>query len=487
MTGLPIRKIRPNSVGLTSYYGKTFVTVGERKANSSNDWLYRQIESGSMDENNNHITLAAPANVFNNYLDSPYIYASLSSKFKVVKAGDITLNFDYRERNHQVTQEVLDKYEVRNKKGFDRILVGTTDKKEPIFVDKKNIFHVLRKGELTELGTIYDILQIDYSKMPLDFSEVKVFGKSVPVGVFLSYHMGLGKLIKLLGVTPRVVEPRRNKNLKPDEYAITFKDATYIFSRKNRLASLILGGFTQYEKVMKNYNTTDFNHKDVYLNLLASKGLSVIYIREMDLMNQLFVDSITESTLRSMGEPTTLNGLLIRASQMLLTYQHPDSQDMENSMVRGYERFAGAVYRELATAIRTFKSKNISGRSKVEISPYQVWKTIMDDPALKIVEDINPIQNLKEDEVVTYVGEGGRSKEGINKESRAYHITDIGVVSESTVDSTEVGVNAYLSANPKLLNMRGVVNKDGKVSNSNMVSTSMLLSPGSNHDESKRV
>jgi hypothetical protein len=160
---------------------------------------------------------------------------------------------------------------------------------------------------------------------------------------------------------------------------------------------------------------------------------------------------------------------------------------MEHMRIRGYERIAGIAYGQLATAIRQFRSRNISGRSKIDMSPFAVWSTIMKDPAIKLVEDINPIQNMKESEIVTYVGEGGRGKESMNKASRAFHKSNVGVVSEASVDSSDVGVNFYLSANPNFKDMRGIVKTDKVITPSSMVSTSTMLAPGSSNDDGKRV
>ena len=168
---------------------------------------------------------------------------------------------------------------------------------------------------------------------------------------------------------------------------------------------------------------------------------------------------------------------------MLNDYHHPDSQDMSQMRIRGYERVSGFIYKELATAIRAYRNKNIAGKSKIDISPYQVWSSFMKDPSIKLMEDINPIQNLKESEVFTHVGEGGRSKDGMNKASRAFHSNDMGIVSEASVDSSDVGVNAYLSANPSIRNLRGLPSKEKILEPSSLISTSGLLAPFVTNDD----
>lgn len=477
----PIRKIDPITVALTSYYGKTFVALSAKKANNSVEWLVKQLNKASMEEGA-YISRVAPGMVFDNNFKAPYIYNALAHRFKSIDAGKFHLIFDHTERQYMVKDDELASLE---KDGS--IVAGIYQGQYPIVLDTNNTFTIIKGADQINAGDIYDILQLQENEAPVDFAEIRIFSKTVPIGVVLAYSIGLQNLIKLLDANYRVVEARKNKNLEKDEYAISFQDMSLIFSRKNKVASIILSGFNEFDRQLKQFAFDDFNQKDVYLNLLESKGLGSLYIREMELTQQLFVDPITKSILEEMKEPVTFNGLLMRAAEMLQTYHHPDSQDMTAMRVRGYERIPGVIYKEMVAAIRQYRNRNIAGKSKIDISPYQVWTTILKDPAIKLVEDINPIQNLKESEIVTYVGEGGRSKESMNKASRAYHPNDIGVVSEATVDSSDVGINAYLSADPKFKDLRGIISNDKKFSPTSLLSTSALLAPGASGDDPKRV
>lgn len=480
---VPIRKIKPTEVALTSYYGKTFVKLNPKKSNSSLEWIIKELNIAGM-SGQGFIKRVNPARVFDNNFTAPFIYNGLADNFKSIVTERFTLDFDHSERKNLVNEIQLKSLEQDGKR-----VVGLTTRKEPIVVDKKNVFFVANQNaELTELGDIFEILQLDATRAPVDFSEVNIFSKSVPVAFFLGYNIGFKNLLKLTQAKYRTVEGRQNKNLVPHEYVIQFKDISYIFSRKDKVASMVLAGFNEFDKQLKQYEVEDFNSKNIYLNLLESKGLSAIYIREMDLMQQLFVDPITRDILKQMNEPQTFNGLLMRSTELLQTYHHPDSQDMESMRIRGYERIPGAVYKEMVIAIRAYRNRNIAGKSKVDISPYKVWSSLMEDPSKKMVEDINPIQNLKETEVVTYSGEGGRGKDSMNRASRAYHVNDMGIVSEATVDSSDVGVNAYLSANPRFKDLRGLPSLDKTpIPPSSLISTSALLAPGSDKDDVKRV
>lgn len=477
---LPIRKIAPQIVSLSTYYGKTFVQTSPKVSNSGVAWLSRQINASIFTEGS-YITSVAPGNVFDNNRDLPYIYNAMSEQYESVSTEDIQLVFDYKTRNN-LAPEILKELEVQG-----RVYCGMTKAKHPVVVDRSNQFYSVHRGVATPLGQLEDILRLDKSKMPIDFSEVRVFSKYLPTGLVLSYYLGFRGLLALLNIPYRTVQARKQKNLEEHEYAISFRDVSYIFSTKHRVPTLILAGLLEYEKVLKMYDSREFDHKAVYLNVLMAKQMSAIYINELDQMEYGFVDPISREILEDMKEPTTFTGLILRSTELLTTYHHPSSQSRKAMRERGYERFAGVVYKEIMTAIRQSRNKGMGVRSKISMSPFEVWNAILKDNSVKIVEDINPIQNLKESEVITYSGTGGRDKDSMTKETRAYMEDDVGIVSESTVDSSAVGTIAYLSANPNYKNLRGLMKEEKNKDPANLVSTSALISPASFHDNPKRV
>ena len=62
----------------------------------------------------------------------------------------------------------------------------------------------------------------------------------------------------------------------------------------------------------------------------------------------------------------------------------------------------------------------------------------------------------------------------------------IGIISEANVDNGQVGTIAYLTADPNIVNLRGVTKPIEDLANVPMTkvqSTAMLLSPGSDTDD----
>ena len=472
---LPIRKIKPNVVALSSYYGKVFVSRASKKADNSTAWVAKKITLMGMDTDSN-ITNVSPSDSYDNTFKAPYIYSSLSSSFSSFQVRDLTIMLNRKKILETVDDNLLKKLEDNTR------VVGIDGGKGVIVVDYNDVFHLYLDGKFTELGDIYTLLDLPVNKAPMDITELRVFRKHIPLGVVLSYYFGLEGMLKLIGVKYTTTDELRYRR-KDNEYVVKLADKTYIFNRDDKESSLIIAGLNKFSKILIRLSSEDMEGKDAYFNIISSMKLGPIYIRELDLVKDMFIDSITLSILEEMNEPTTFIGLLLKSNTLLMNFNHPDSQDMYNMRVRGYERMAGLLYSELIQSIRAFRNTNLAGRSKINMGHYAVWSRIVRDNSVKLVEQTNPIQNLKEIEVLTYSGDGGRSTETLNRASRAFHKTDLGVISEATVDSSAVGVNTYLSANPNFSSLRGIIKKDAKLDNGSLYSTSFLMAPGSIYDD----
>jgi hypothetical protein len=158
-------------------------------------------------------------------------------------------------------------------------------------------------------------------------------------------------------------------------------------------------------------------------------------------------------------------------------------------LIKGYERIPGMLYNELVVANRVHMNKSFFGKSKLNISPYSVLGKIQDDSSTVLVDDLNPIAMIKQYEDVVSTGMFGRNKDTFTKETRSIDPSEIGIFSEATKDSGDVGISAYLSAAPKIKNVRGTVGeldfkKDGATS---ILSTAGLLAPGDMLDDPKRL
>lgn len=478
-----IRKVKPDKVALTSYYSKFFISRSDKVVDNYERWLFNNIILKSREENSS-IKSVVFNNVWSNeFKNVPKIYSVIAKRFSAISTAEFTLHFNYALRNQLINDIAL----MSKVEEGGRVVVGKV-KDGVIVITKENEFIVVKDNGEISLGHIDDVLQLEGSS-PIEIAEMGVLNKKIPLGVVLGYYIGFANILKVSKVKYRKEDPNTRFKISDNEFAIKFNDEAFIFSKKDLTACLLFGGFNKFKDFIKNYSVSVFNRKDIYSNLLDTKGIGVRYLRELDLMEDMWIDPIAEDLLRSMGEPTDFVPLLFKANELLLTDWSPHESDMRFQRIRGYERFAGFVYQELVKAVRTYNVQSAAIDASISIHPEAVWREIDKDVSKYLVQESNPIHNLKEKETVTFAGKGGRSAETMTKPSRVFHKNDVGVISEASPDNKSVGAIVYLTPNPRFNSLRGTIEDlDGKeIENSSLLSTAALISPGSDMDSPARI
>jgi hypothetical protein len=482
---LPIRKIAPNLVQLTSYFAKLKVERSNKVVNNYPQWLIGQI-SKLIDGGVVISDIKYGRTNTQNY-KLPRTYSTMCTRFK-----NFTVQMDLTQPAIEFNWDLTTWEKSRGKPFVQRALASgdipcaTIGKTVLFMTTNGNIFNPI-DGKL--YGTIEELLGLRLQEAPVEVVELNVMGRAIPMGLILGYYYGLSNLIRKLGVTYRSVSRGSAKQLEPDEFGITFLDQTIILSRQNTIASMIIGSLNIYHKSLAGFNFDEFNSKDVYGAVMDKQGLGSRYVRELDFMRQMYVDHITEELLRDMGEPTEFGPLLIRAVELLQYDNYVRETDGAYRREVGYERLAGTVFQVMVKGIRRYRARPLSSRAQIEINPNDVWREIQKDPSVSIVEESNPIHNLKEKENVTFGGTGGRTSRSLVRRTRAFDPNDLMVISEATVDSSDVGVTTFMSANPQLANLRGVRKPlvFDPTNTASLLSTSALISPCATRDDAKRA
>lgn len=482
---IPVRVVSPTRVALTSYYGKVFVDRCQRRTADYGKWLRRNIMAIALSNSNNVITNAVIGTAFESTGEGVRDYTTIAQGFR-------SFDFLVDGRKYACTftaSQIPDRFTAKAisiAKKSKMTLVGLADDASVLVADKLGHWYIVEEdGSTKPVGTIESILNLQSNKAPVEFAELKVFGKMIPLGLVLGYLMGIRALCAKLRIKPRVVAAGSRPTLAPDEFKIVFADETWIFDRRDPMARMIFGGFRDFDEAVSRYSVDEFDREDVYYNVLESKQLGLRYIREIDTMSKLFVDPITRELLVYYKEPTVFRELLIRSAELLTTDQHPPEVDGDYMRDKDYERFAGILYEQLVRAVRTHQSRPGKDRFGLEMKNYAVYMAIQQDPAKDQISEINPIQNLRDQEAVTFSGVGGRTSRTMVKRTRIFTKSDEGTTSEQTVDSSDVAVNIFRTANPQYVNLRGIKRKfdmerDGVTA---LLSTSALVSPGATRDD----
>lgn len=475
---IPIRKVSSTRVSLTSYYGKLFMERSSRSVYNYGKWLGDRITALTIVDNPT-VTNLILGRVFNPKLKSPHVYALLAQRFISFVFDDYTFIFDHKKIEATEDPDLITRYA-----NDSLIICGKTKMDEHILMDKDGMLYEAHGGELESVGDIESLLGLDSGKAPVEMAELKVQGKFIPVGFIIAYYYGLSAMIEQLKLEVRIVPRGEKLNLQSDERVVMFNDESIVFSKNDRMGSMLLHGFNNYSKDITKFSRYDFDRKSVYLSILSSAGLTIRWLRELDLLREMFVDPITRDELIRMKAPVKFDLLLLHGVKLLLTDQHLRETSSREQRARGYERISGAVYLALVKAARTHKTRNAGVKAGLDLHPEVVWYSIMDDTTTSPVEECNPLHNIKETEDITYGGTGGRTGQSMTAPQREYIDDNMGMIAESSTDNADVGYRGFMPHDPLLTDLRGNTQAATEdTSPTNLFSTTALLVPGVDRDD----
>ena len=483
---LPIVKIAHDTVALTSFYSKVFIYKGKMAIENKGSWLLNIIAKKQSEGVENLITGKSDTKD----LDLPLLYTMLGRNIKSFKYKDYLFIMDYNKRYDifkTMSQEDKDKLEKRLK--ADEVVLIGKYKSKPMVMDYEDRLFTVEDNSYKELDNFYSILEIDESNAPIEYSSIRILKKTLPVGILLSYYLGLSNLLSLLNVQYELVDSNTKVQLDKNKYVIKFKDKKYIITRDYSIGDMVIAGLSRLNKLYKDVPYTVFEDKNLFTIIFSRLELSVSVMTEIKLMENMYVDPMTKTVLEQMKEPTTFKGLLIRASELLVTDYYKNPNDLSNSLLKGYERIPGMVYKELITEIKNHENRTYFSKSKITVNPYSVLQKIQEDSSTVAVENLNPVALIKQKEDTTQIGAGGRNKDAISKDNRQVDKTMIGVISEAHKDSGDVGITSSLTADPLITNTRGLFGDTDKEIHgwSNRISTSAMLAPFGLMDDVKRL
>ena len=480
---IPIRKTAPDTVTITSFYGKNFIRRSEAKANDWNRWLVDQIIAASRDKDNLVVEDVKYSNVFTPEIKLPRDYTAIAGKLRSFRAGNVTFNFDAKHMEETFTAPVVAELAEQ-----EMVPVGKSGTTLYAMDQYSTVYKRTAAGNQQALGTIAEVAGLDLNKAPKEFTELSMMGKSIPLAIVFCYYFGLERALKLFRIPYRVTDV--TERIAPATHDIIIKtvDAKVVISPTSYEQRLMINGIHSYSKVIRDFTLRDMNEPDVYLNLIQKNGLTVRYLRELDLMDTMFIDPITERQLVKMKEPTTFRGLLKRANEMLTYDQHPDEINADYMHYYGAQRLAGTAYVEIVRAIREYHNKPGTNK-KLDMHPNAVWQSIVQDGSCAPASDANPMHSIKEATVITYGGTGGRSRRSMVKHTRRYLKEDLGVLSGDVVDNGDVGMTAYLAANPMIADLDGYADPERgkKLEIGSILSPACLVSPAILFDDGKRM
>lgn len=467
---IPVRKLTPTKVKLTSYYDK--LVMIERDAYKANDyaaWLKTNIVGKSYRDKTLLITLGGTKS---DKKEVCWYYSVLAGRFKEIDHAGYKFQFD-------TPALIKDHPEWDKLCTAESWVVGVKGDK-PITIDSTGMVAI---GP-DERGYIEEILGLDTHRAPISTSTVNINGYKFPSVVVLSYWMGFSELLKQLKTVYRTVEPGVRVSLGPDEYMVQFADERMILNRRDELSTLVLSGLQKLGGV-SNFSRAQLDDPNIWFSLMSDSRVKPSHFKEMELIYDMFIDPMTTRELTKRGYPLFMDKLVLRGIEMLMSNEASHEVEITEQRFVGTERMAGHVYREVVKSTRQFRNKP-GAKKTFDLNPEVIMMNIVTDPSFQSVEEVNPVHQIKQQEEVTFGGTFGRSDRAMVRRTRGQLDNYAGIISEAGKDSGKVGFISYLTSDAKIIDMAGNVDVDLPATAAGRGSITANLLYGTTRDDTKR-
>ena len=489
IVNVPICKISPTRVNLSSNYNKSIVERVQSVRNRFDVYIGKYLEKLRAE---NCITAAAGRyNQKNTPL--PFDYSAVAQRYQKLGYKDTTLFFQYPHR----LQNVSDKKSVETEEKSFGIYLGEGPENTRFYMDMRNAVHQVRAGKAVQSWpSLLKLLDGEFGdkvpapKMVSEYTNLVLLSGEYPVGIVLAYRFGLKALFDMIHLEYRFYPKGKQVDCGPDEISVQFANGSIVFSRYPLSRSLIAAGLNWAD--LRAFTTDALEVKSTYADIFESKSLSIHYLKGIDNFFDFFVDPITLEVLKEMKEPTNPRDLLLRANSMLSDWTSEPSSNIQNHRVRGQERFASFLYKELSRELADYRNAK-SKKSGFSINPTEVFKLISRDQTVAPSDIINPLHEAKDGLFFTFSGTQGRTQASFVTKDRVAAKDGMGSISEAFPDSGMVGINGYLSTNANITNTRGlfrpvVSDKDiESLTAPEILSVVNMVMPGTTKDGLKRA
>ena len=287
------------------------------------------------------------------------------------------------------------------------------------------------------------------------YTRCKVMDKFIPTIIFLSYFEGLTTVMNKAGIKYQFSEKRIRTS--PNQGIIQFSDGYLIFERNPTQSSLLMNGLSVVST--KDYTFEDFNGKDVYLDIFAALFDSRILASGLDAYYDNMIDPITKDILNQLDYPTDFVSLIIFASNLLADNSYSSEISMDIYRVRNMEMVSAFLYKIIANAYSDYKRSAMNKTPrKISVPKNALIKEMLTSNVLEDYSVINPIVEKKKLHLITCKGPSGVNLDRAYTEARrCYDPSMVGLIAMTTPPDANVGVQRELTAEPKVIDSRGLI------------------------------
>jgi hypothetical protein len=290
------------------------------------------------------------------------------------------------------------------------------------------------------------------------YSRVKMLSQYLPTAVIVGYDIGLTNMLRAAQVQFSIVDAgayRKSRYAESD--AIRFEDGVVVFAPTRLRDSLLINGLKELDtedRPMSDFGPAGMGWVDHIADRLGGPGHAKALVN----YQASFIDPMTRDLLAEDGLPTDMAHVLLYASAMLESNEHPESNDMASYRLRGPELVNSMLYKVLHKEMeRVRATRESASPQKLMVNPVEVIRQVQAASNVEEVSLLNPLLEAELRGKATWTGAAGGLSDGrtVNRAMRAYHKSMRGIFGYYSPDSAEIGVKRTLAYSAAVKDVRG--------------------------------
>jgi DNA-directed RNA polymerase beta subunit len=329
------------------------------------------------------------------------------------------------------------------------------------------------------------------------YSRMEYVNYKISVGSFLGILYGLTGLLRKMaedGLKYEIYDARKKRT--PDEANtqnfIRFKNKYLYYNVTPVRHALILNGIAK-EVACENFDIEEMDTREPYLQACEEMFQTRHVEKAYDLCKQFMIDPVDKQVLNKLGLPTDFLEVMLYASSLLENNHVDDPKRIQNLRLRKLELIPIFMYKSMVRAYQDYRymyTKN----GKMTSKPNDVIKRMTESQLFNDYDVLNPIREMECEAEATFKGPGGcRVEDAYTLSRRAYDKSMVGICATSGPDGPGIGINKFLSMNPRVSNLLGFMNAGDEsdtndIGFGNIGSIAELSVPFPiNHDDARRL
>lgn len=496
---LPIIKVSPDEVIITTNYSKTYISRFGRKINPNIDKLKKFILK-DLPKDDKYFKIISGSNIgVNSKYDSTMEYDELSLSFIIISIKDFSINFNRADVDSYVEENT--KFDIESNLKDNEFSLGydkSTNTYFTIFKSDSSVkeYSMENKKLVKTYPSIFDLLLIKiknynesyYNKLISEsiskkymYSRISILQQKFPLIIMLGFYFGLEKVMERYKIDYEFLDKKKKQTDDEinNENLIVFNDG-YLYYNSNLLRNnILMAGLNELNT--KEISFTSLNNREAYYDIFdylfgnrqMGKGLNNFL--------SLFLDPITKEVLSDLKLPTELLDIFLYSNTLLENNYYTNINDMHNYRVRSIEIINGELYKLLADAVKDYKDQYKNGRTEARISvrQNQLINNLMESQIVDSYSTLNPVLEIEKLGTTNYKGLSGTNKDNaFTIQMRAYDKSMVGLLGMSSPDSNKIGIVRFLSYDPCIKNTRGIIETPENVNDldaTNMFTAGELL------------